>query len=122
MGKDVRYIVTFENKRDALARIEYLIDEHTEDVPYVECEGCEKCTEIEHIRKSYIGDIFGKQERKKGDKDERTLTKNKIQEIKTLIAAGDRDYVISRSLHVSLNTVEFYRRLMVRDKNNKGRG
>ncbi|MFV1457442.1 hypothetical protein, partial [Bacillus mycoides] len=64
----------------------------------------------------------GKQERKKGDKDERTLTKDKVQEIKALIAAGDRDYIISRSLHVSLNTVEFYRRLMVRDKNNKGRG
>ncbi|MBX9158279.1 hypothetical protein ACTFR8_22030 [Bacillus cereus group sp. MYBK15-3] len=123
MSKEVRYLVTFENKRDALARIEYLMDEHEneDNVSYVECEGCDKCTEIEHIRKSYLGDIFGKQERKKKGENERTLTKEKIQEIKALIAAGDRDYIISRELNISLNTVEFYRRLMVRDKNNKER-
>lgn len=108
---EVRYTVTFKTKHQALARINWLIDEHEEDNPYEDCTGCEKCDEIQHIRKSYIGDIFGKIQRKEKKVEARMLTKETILAIYEGIKVGEADYILARELHVSLNTIEFYRRL-----------
>lgn len=113
---EVRYTVTFQNKQQALARINWLIDSHDEDNPYDACEGCEKCKEIQDIRKSYIGDIFGKLQRKDKKAEARMLTKEKILAIYDGIQEGQEEHKLARSLNVSLNTVEFYKRLWLGNK------
>lgn len=112
------YKVTFDNKREAIARIEYLIDQHGEDTPYTACKGCEMCDEIEDIRKSFMGEVVGKinQKRTSGYK-KRVLTDEIKGKIYDLLNEGSDVRTISQKLSVSLNTVEFYRREWVRSQN-----
>lgn len=113
---EVRYKVTFQNKQQALARINFLIDSHDEENPFDTCGGCEKCKEIQDIRKSYMGDIFGKLQRKEKKAEARMLTKEKILAIYDGIQEGQEEDKIAHSLNVSLNTVEFYKRLWLGNK------